>query len=98
MRPVLFGPSGHVDDASKRVDAALAEEPQAVIDGAGDRGREDAADRGLRQAAGEGESALRPVDHGPRQDDLLLGRAGPFHVDDGDPPEHPFVDRVMDGG
>jgi len=98
MRPVLFGPSGHVDDASKRVDAALAEEPQAVIDGAGDRGREDAADRGLRQAAGEGESALRPVDHGPRQDDLLLGRAGPFHVDDGDPPEHPSMNCVVDGG
>ena len=45
---------------------------------------------------GEGHEALGIVEHGPGDDHLLVRRAGPFHVGDGDLAQHAAPDRIVD--
>src|SRR5215213_2482673 len=94
VRPV----AGDVDDLAGRREAAVGEEPDREVDGARDRGPRGASRRLLGKRAGERHGALRVVDHRPRQEHLLVGGAGPFHVDDADAPDHAAPDGLVDGG
>src|SRR5215217_5027498 len=94
VRPI----AGDVDDLAGRREAAVGEEPDREVDRARDRGPRGAPGRLLGKRAGKRHGALRVVDHRPRQEHLLVGGAGPFHVDDADAPDHAAPDGVVDGG
>ena len=55
-------------------------------------------DWALQKPLRKGQAIGRLLDDGPGDDDLLIERSGPLHVDHGDAPQHAPADRLMDLG
>ena len=82
--PLLLGPSPEMSMTRRRpLIRALVEQRHREIDRAGDRRARGAADRRLQDLGGHGIGAFGPVDDAPGDDDLLVGRGGPFEIGHG---------------
>ncbi len=87
--------TGDVDDLARGVPLPFLQQTHAEVDRAGNGGARSPPDRGAAELFGEGDRILGPLQLGPRHDDLLNVRAGPFHIADGDAPEHAGSDHLM---
>ncbi len=72
--------AGNVDDAAQAPMRVLVEQRHREIDRARDRGARRPADRRLHDFVGDGIRRFRPLDHPPRDDDLLVGGCRPFEI------------------